>query len=246
MTSQPDQQAVDAVTVTRVDWAPVPRVNLLPPEILEARGFRKIQFRLGAAVVATLALAAGGTVWAQTQVDGAQEALDATTAQTAVLHRQEARYAEVPKLTTALASAKAAREAALGRDLLWYRMLTDIALSAPSNVWLTTLSVSLENGSTGAGAGAAASGGRSPSGAQAGDPLVPRGIGKVTVTGTATTYPDVAAWLEAVVRVHGLDGSTLQTVTRANASGSGGGLQFTSQIVVMESALSHRFDRKAG
>ena len=68
----------------------------------------------------------------------------------------------------------------------------------------------------------------------------------MTIAGTAATYPDVAAWLEAIVRVRGLDASTLQTVTRSTAGGSGGQLQFTSQIVIVSSALSHRYDRKAG
>ena len=239
MTVQPDQRAAEGVTVARVDWAPVPRVNLLPPEILDARGFRKVQVRLAIAVVLTLFLAAGGTVWAQTQVSSAQDSLDSAAAQTAVLHHQEAGYAEVPRVTTALTSARVARETALAQDLLWYRLMSDIALSTPSNVWLTTMNVSLS-------ATPVAAAKASPAGAGTGDPLLPVGIGTVTITGTAATYPDVAAWLEAVVKVPGLDGSTLQTVTRANTSGSAGQLQFTSQIVVVSSALSHRYDRKAG
>jgi Tfp pilus assembly protein PilN len=242
MTSQPDQQTIEAPTVGRVDWAPVPRVNLLPPEILDARGFRKAQLRLALAVVATLALVAGATVWAQRQVSAAQAGLDVTTAQTATLHQQQARYADVPAVTSAVDSAKAARERALEQDLLWYRLMSDIALATPSNVWLTTLNVSL-TATPAAGAGSSSS---AKGGATGGDPLVPTGIGKVSVTGTAAAYPDVSAWLEAIVGVHGLDGSTLQTVTRANTSGSGGDLQFTSQIVILDSALSHRYDRKAG
>jgi Tfp pilus assembly protein PilN len=233
MTVQTEQQTADAVTVSRVDWAPVPRVNLLPPEIVDARGFRKVQVRLFAAVLVTLLAAAGGTMWAQSQVAAAQSALDVTTAQTTVLHRQEAQYAQVPRVTGALTTAGTARETAMAQDLLWYRLMSDIALATPSNVWLTTMNISLasQTGKVAAGSG---------------DPLLPTGIGTVTIAGTAATYPDVAAWLEAIVRVRGLDASTLQTVTRSTAGGSGGQLQFTSQIVIVSSALSHRYDRKAG
>jgi Tfp pilus assembly protein PilN len=239
MTVQTERPAEAAVTVSRVDWAPVPRVNLLPAEILDARGFRKVQWRLAVAVLATLVLAAAGTFWSQNQVDAAQATLDTAAAQTAVLHRQEARYAEVPRVTSALTAAKTARADALGQDLLWYRLLSDIALATPSGVWLTTMNVTLATTSSAKPAAASAA-------TTGGDPLLPTGIGTVTITGTATTYPDVSAWLEAVVKVRGLDGSTLQTVTRANTSGSPGELQFTSQIVVIPSALSHRYDRKAG
>jgi Tfp pilus assembly protein PilN len=237
MTSQPDQQAAETVTVTRVDWAPVPRVNLLPQEILEARGFRKVQARLAVAVVATLLLAVGAVVVGQLQVNSARNGLDQAAAQTTILQRQAARYTQVPRLIAAVAAAKASRETAMGQDVLWYRLLSDIAIAAPSNVWLTTMSVSL---STTPGAAA------STSAASGSDPLVPIGIGTVTVAGTADSFPDVSAWLDSVVRVRGLEGSTLQTATRANTSGTGGQIQFTSQIVIMNAALSHRYDRKAG
>ncbi|HET9657925.1 MAG TPA: PilN domain-containing protein [Kineosporiaceae bacterium] len=236
MSAQTEQSA-ETVTVGRVDWAPVPRVNLLPPEILAARGFRKVKARLVMAVVVTLLVAAGGVVWAQSQVNSAQDALDATDSRTAVLHREEARYAQVPKVTSALAAAQAARATALAQDLLWYRLLNDVALAAPANVWLTSLNVTLNQAT-----GTTTPGGAAAAGA---DVLTPAGLGKVTVTGTARSYPDVAAWLEAVTHVSGLDVSTLQTVTRAGGS-SGADLQFTTTVVISEKALSHRFDRKAG
>jgi Tfp pilus assembly protein PilN len=233
MTVQTEQQSAETVTVSRVDWAPVPRVNLLPPEIVDARGFRKVQVRLIAAVLVTLLATAGATVWAQGQVSSAQSALDVTAAQTTVLHRQEAQYAEVPRVTGALTTAGSARAAVMAQDLLWYRLMSDIALATPSNVWLTTMNITLA-APTSSGAASSA------------NPLLPTGIGTVTITGTAAGYPDVAAWLDAIVRVHGLDASTLQTVTRSATTGSTGQLSFTSQIVLVPSALSHRYDRKAG
>ena len=56
----------------------------------------------------------------------------------------------------------------------------------------------------------------------------------------------MAAWLDAVARMHGLDGSTLQSVTRENASGgTAGTLNFTTTVRVTSKALTHRYDRKA-
>lgn len=242
MTAQPDQQVGETPAVSTVDWAPVPRVNLLPPEILAARGFRKVQLWLLAAVVVVLALIVGCVVWAQARVGDAEARLAVTTARSAQLHRQEAQYAEVPRLSAAVESAKAARQTALDQDLLWYRLMSDIALAAPANVWLTTMNVTLMTGP-----GVAGGSGKPPTSTTAtgADPLVPTGIGKVTVTGTAGDYPDVAAWLDALARVHGLDGATLQSATRESATGSGEQLQFSTQIVISSGALSHRYDRKA-
>lgn len=247
MTTQPAQPTAAAVTVGRVEWAPVPRVNLLPEEILAARGFRKVQFRLALAVVTTILLASGAVLWAQGQVSDARAGLEATTARSVVLQQEETRCAEVPRLTAAVASAKALREQALSQDMLWYRLMSDVALATPSNVWLTTMEVNL-NTTTGSPAGSAGSAGPAGSaGAAAGlDPLLPAGIGKMTVTGTAANYPDVAAWLDSIAQVHGLDGSTLRTVTRENAAGKGGQLTFTTEIVIVSTALSHRYDQKAG
>ena len=260
MTTQSAEQSAAAVTVGRVEWAPVPRVNLLPEEILAARGFRKVQLRLALAVVTTILLASGAVFWAQGQVSDARADLETTTARSAALQQEETRYAEVPRLTAAVASAKALREQALRQDMLWYRLMSDVALATPSNVWLTTMEVSLNTtagapvgsaasaGSAGSPAGSTGSAGSAGSAGAAGglDPLLPPGIGKMTVTGTAANYPDVATWLDSIARVHGLDGSTLRTVTRENAVGKGGKLTFTTEIVIVSAALSHRYDQKAG
>ncbi len=244
MTVQPQEQmspVQEGPVVSRVDWAPVPRVNLLPPEVLQARRFRVVRWRLMLAGAATLALVAGAVYWAQSGVGAAQDELAITQAQTTLLHRQEAKYATVPALLSQLDAARSARQVALGQDVLWYRFLNDVALATPANVSLTTLSATLTATS---GAAAAPSSGS--------DPLVPAGIGSVTVTGTAAGYPDVAAWLQSIAAVKGLDASTLQNATRGAASSGGstsaapGAVTFTTTVVVTAAALSHRYDQKAG
>ena len=115
-------------------------------------------------------------------------------------------------------------------------MLSDLALTTPKGVKLDTLAVSLD-AATGAAATAVAA---VPANT---DPLTPGGIGSVSFSGEAAHFPDVAAWLESVATLHGLDGSTLQSATRA--AGSGGLVSFSSTIKVTSKALTHRFDRKA-
>lgn len=230
-------------TRARIEWATVPRVNLLPDEIVTERRFRRTLRYLASAVVGCVLLGAAGTAWAQLQVADAQSRLDDAQSTTRRLNREAAKYAEVPKVLAQVEAARAAREKAMATDVLWYRFLDDLANATPSSVALGSVSISI-NAGTGATTGA--------------DPLTPGGLGDVTFTGTAARFPDVATWLTQVAEVHGLDASRLQNATREGgtaAPGTSGGtsdsgtatkVTFSTRVVVTSNALSHRYDRKAG
>jgi Tfp pilus assembly protein PilN len=239
MTSQPLQQVAEvpeapevptAPAVNPVDWAPVPKVNLLPPEILARRKFRKVRIRLAFVVVLTVLVASGAVAWSIRDVSAAQTELDATAARTVTLRQTENKYSEVPHVLAQVEAVKTARQRALATDVLWYRFLTDVSNATPANVSLQTLTIAL-NGETDAAASS--------------DALTPSGIGTVTIVGTAATINDVAAWMDAVVRVHGIDASTLKSATRDTGSTSSQ-VSFSATVVVTSQALSHRFDVKAG
>ncbi|MFZ0158446.1 MAG: PilN domain-containing protein [Kineosporiaceae bacterium] len=218
------------LTRSRVEWATVPRVNLLPPEILEGRRFRRTQVILASVVAATIMVCVLATVWAQHQVGVANRELGVVAARTAQLQAQARAYAEVPRVLARVDSAKAARERAMSTDVLWYRFLDELAVSTPTTVWLGTLNIAMTDGAN----------------AAAKDPLTPAGYGEVTVTGTATRFPEVAQWLTSVVTVRGMDVSRLQTATLKEGEKSAGKIAFTSAVTVTADALSHRYDRKAG
>jgi Tfp pilus assembly protein PilN len=215
----------------RVDWAPVPRVNLLPPEIVAGRRFRRVQRLLGAAVLGTVAVAGFGLAWAWHEVSLAQADLDVSRARTAQLHTEEAKYADVPRLLAQVEQAKQAREQALGRDVAWYRFFDDLAAATPQSVSLSNVSVALDATGSAAAPGA--------------DPLTPSGLGTVTFAGAGDRFPDVATWLDSVATIAGLDGSTLTSATRAAGGSQDGPVTFSSKIVIAETALSHRYDGKA-
>ena len=220
-------RAVLAGGGVRVDWAPVPRVNLLPSEILDGRAFRRVQRALAGAVAATLVVGGAAFAWSVHEVSSAQAALDVSRARTAQLHTEEAKYADVPRVLAQVEQAKTARKTALGADVLWYRFFDDLAAATPDTVALTNVTVSLGSGGSS-------------------DLLTPSGIGTVTFDGGGDRFPDVSSWLESVAGVDGLDGSTLQSATRTADGGGEGRVSFTSKIVIDASALSHRYDGKAG
>jgi Tfp pilus assembly protein PilN len=231
----PEQGAAPAPTSTstRVDWAPVPKVNLLPPEIVEGRRLARLKRVLGGLVVVAVAGCAGAVVWAQAGVASAQGELQAAETRAATLQTQQAKYAKVPRITSLIDTTTTARQTALGQDVLWYGFLSELSMTTPKGVSLVSLEVTLDDTSQPA--------------APANDPLAPSGIGHVTFSGKADHFPDIAAWLDAVGTVHGLDGSTLQTATRGEGAPAAttGPITFTSTVQVTTKALTHRYDRKA-
>jgi hypothetical protein len=218
------------VSRTRVEWATVPRVNLLPAEIIAGRAFRRTQKMMAGVVGVVVVLGGLGTVWAHNQVGAAQAELEAVQARTAELQAQQRKYAEVPRVLAQVDGAKAAREQAMGRDVLWYRFLDELAADSPSGVLLGTLEVAMSDSS----------------GALAPDALTPAGLGRVAVTGQARKYTDVASWLSSVVTVTGMELSRLQTAELSDSAKSDSGIDFTADVRIADAALSHRYDRKAG
>jgi Tfp pilus assembly protein PilN len=211
----------------RIPWATVPRVNLLPVEILEGRRFRRTQILLGAAIVGTLLVGAGGTYWAQRSVSDAKSQLLSSQATVADLQTEQNRYAAVPQVVAQVDAAHTARTLALGRDVLWYRYLNDLDGARPSGVELTSFTITMSN----APAIAVASG----------NPLSPTGLGSITVTGTAKRYSDISAWLEAVNKITGLSAASL-----ASAVADVTGHTFSTSAVVDSDALSGRYEKEAG
>lgn len=222
--SRTSTDTVESLTTGHV----LPRVNLLPPEVHEARKLRKLQLTLvsGVAVVAALL---GAAYFSQVQAaHSAQTDLTKVTAAAANLQAQKASYSAVPTTISAIDNAAAARQSAMGQDVEWYRYLNDLSYITPKNAWLSQLSVAFANGSS------------SPSSA-----LSSAGIATITVNGYALQHTDVASWLDAVAKEHGWNNAYFSNsqVTVINNTTA---VKFTSSINVTAAALSHRFDRKAG
>ena len=208
----------------RIPWAPVPKVNLLPIEIIENRRFRRTQMLLGTSVVAALVLAGAGTYWAQRGVAEAGDQLVAAQAKVSIAQSEKSRYAAVPKVIAEVDAARASRTLAMGNDVLWYRYLNDIDGARPTGIKLSGITLTL-NAAT----------------AVATDPLSQPGIGVLAMEGTADKYGQVANWLEALNKITGVASSTL-----ANAAQGENGVTFGSGAVVTSDALSGRYQKKAG
>lgn len=214
----------------RGDEVTLPRVNLLPPEIAQARQLRLVKGGMGVAVaaaagvVALLALAAaGGVTDAQAELDSA------TTAQVQV-QRQVGELANVRAVYADVAARETLLTRAMGPEVRWSRYLTDLSLTIPSTVWVTD--VSIVQNVDGPSAGATSS-------------LLDPGIGSVTFTGTALAHDDVASFLDALAGQQGYAFPYFSSSTEKYI-GDTSVVDFTSTVSVTPDARSGRYSNPAG
>src|SRR6476620_10022900 len=90
---------LDAAPVTRLRPA---RVNLLPPEIEEARRLRRTQAGLAAGLGAVVLVIAGAYALQIHDKNQASEDLASTKAETVRLQAQQEKYADVPRTIAAI------------------------------------------------------------------------------------------------------------------------------------------------
>ena len=219
-------------TVTRL--ATLPRVNLLPPEIEQARQFKKVQLGLGLGVVAALGVAGALVLSAGAQVNDAQSELDQQTARNRVMQADAAKYADVPEVYAQVDAAKAQLTQAMGKEIRWSRFLNDLSVVTPGKVWLTNVTVT-EAVETGTVAAAPATG----------QTWGTANIGTVTFIGKGYTHNDVASWLKALASEKGVADAYFTKSTQ-ELIGTDDSVTFNSQAVITEDLLSGRFTDKAG
>lgn len=227
------------ISLSKADEAPValalpalPAVNLLPPEIMVRRRFRRVQAGLVGAVLAAALIVALLFVAASGGVSAAQGDVMAAGAQQRSVQAESARYKDVTAAYQRVADAQALLVTAMGQEVRYSRFLNDLALSIPPNVWIKTIAF------TQAAPGAAAAG--------AATATSTTGIGSVSVTGVAFTHEDVALWLESLADEKGYAAPTLQTSTEVLLGTNKPGVNWSSTVVLTPVALSGRYTANGG
>lgn len=223
--------SAETVQQTSRTLGALPRVNLLPPEIEEARRFRKVQGGLAAGVLAAVGVMAALTLLAASNVNQAQSQLDASTVRQTALQGQIAKYSDVPVVTAKVDAAEAQLSQAMGQEVRWSYFLNDLSLTVPHKVWLTSMTVTQNVDA--AAAVVPATG------------LLTPGIGTLTFAGSGYTHNDVAAWLDALAKQKGVSQPYFTSSTKQQIAGQDA-IVFASQATVTEDALSKRWTQKAG
>lgn len=223
----------EVVTATPHSAAAFPKVDLLPPAISEQAKVRRAKLVFGGAALVAVAVVGGLYMMAQDEVSTAQEGLDAATATSVTLNTEVAKYADVPKAFAEVKAANGQLGAAMGGEVRFSYLLNDLALTIPKGVSLTTYTATLTNtGATAAPAGAA-------------DPAAGSDvIGTVKYNGEATTYGNVASWLDSQAKQKTQSDVYLQSAARADdKTTENTGITWESSSNLTKKALSHRYDQ---
>lgn len=205
----------------------LPRVNLMPPEIAEQAAFRKVQAGLGAFVV--LALLGTGLLYANAagSVSSAHRALDTSTTEQGTLQKQQAKYADVTAVYASAAAAQATLAQAMGQEVRYSKLMNDLSLTIPDNVWVTNMS--FQQSAPAAGAATATN----------------TGLGTLTISGVAFDYRDVAVWLDTLAQEKGYSAPVLTASTKA-LIGPKQVVNWSTTTTLTNDALSGRFTTTAG
>ncbi len=221
-------------TLTTTRLVTLPQVNLLPPEIEQERRFRRTQFALGAAVVASLGVVGVLFLAASNQVSSAQGELADSQRQHTKLEARAAEYSQVPLVYAQVEAARAQLELAMGKEIRWSFFLNDLSLKTPNKVWLQSMTVLATEESANAAVAATP-----------GAYVMNNGNGVVNFQGWALKHNDVAAWLDSLAKQKGYSqpyflNSTVQKIGDRDV------VNFLSHVTITEDALSKRYIQKAG
>ncbi|MDX6225543.1 MAG: type pilus assembly protein PilN [Frankiales bacterium] len=211
------------------------RVNLLPPEIREERVVRRVQVGLGLGLAGCAAVVGLLYTAAHHSVTAAQADLDQATAQRTALQSDVARLNSVSQVYAQVASREAMLTRLMGDEVQWSHYMNDLSLTVPSNVWLTSVTITQ---TAGAPAGPTSAAG-------AGAPVFDAGIGTITFNGVAMSHDDVAVWLESLAKEKGYANAYFTNSTEVGLY-SHKVYNFTSSVTVTPGAYSGRFSKPAG
>jgi Tfp pilus assembly protein PilN len=203
----------------------LPGVNLMPPEIAERAAMQQVQaLCVGAVVISALAV---GGLWyhAHSGVSSAQSGLASATQTQSADQSAVNNLAPVATKYAQVAGAKAEVSEALGGEIRWSSRLSDLSLSMPQGVWLTSMSVS--TGASGNGA------------------LVSTGINSITFAGVAESRNEVAGWLDSLAQENGYVNPYV-TSTTETVSGDRILVNFTSTVTGTAGLLSGRYTDQNG
>ena len=224
-----------APSVEGVKAPSLPRVNLLPPEILEAAKFRRFQLAMVAAGVAAIAVVGVLGYSAHSGVASAKTQLDEAQATQTSLQNQLSGLQSVKDVYNQVAAKKAMLSQALSPEIRWSYYLTDLSLKVPDHVWVTSLAA------TETPTGPAAT---RVTGSSVSSPVA-AGVGTVNFGGVAFTHDDVATWLETLASERGYSNAYFTNSTKAQLGGHDV-VNFSSSVTLTQAALSGRYSKVEG
>jgi Tfp pilus assembly protein PilN len=159
-------------------------------------------------------------------VSSANEELVAAQSDNARLSAEAAKYADVTAVYAQAAAAEAMLTEAMGTEVRYSRLLSNLSLSVPENVWLKSLVLTQQEVAPGV-------------------VSTEPGIGTMTVTGIGFSHEDVAVWLESLAG----DGNYANPYFSSSSESLIGPrtvVDFTSTATLTPASLSGAYTAPAG
>jgi len=206
----------------------LPQVNLLPPEVRAARGLQQTKRYLVMALAATLVLCVGVVGWSKIEKSSADSDFQSAQDDTTRLLNEQKKYADVPKVLSALGNTELARQIGMGTDVDWQAYVGAITAVLPKDVSIDTLTVTGNTPMEAAKAGVE-------------DPLQPQSVGTISFTGRTVTVPDTAAWIKALNSVPGFAGAWV-SATQVAGDDHGDYYSVASSVQLLRTTYTHNYD----
>jgi Tfp pilus assembly protein PilN len=213
-------------------WSTMPGwgivANLIPPELLQARRARALRKMVTAVLCLLLVLAGAGTGYAMYRSHQASQSLAAEQSRTSQLIIEKNRYSDVTEIQGNVTQVKGQLAMLMGMDVDAAAMIDSLLGQLPAGASVTQLALTLAAPTPTA---------ANNNGASALDTSGQSHIGTITISGEALTVNDVALFVNRLSALKGLV-TPYPTANTVNDTG----VQFTVQLAVNDSVLSHRYD----
>jgi hypothetical protein len=207
--------------------------NLLPEEIVAGRRARRARGLVLVALLVVVALLGGWFLYANHEVQLADDELSSVTNEATALQQSQTRFKDVVDVQNQTQTISKQLTALLGKDLPWAALLSTLRdTGTSSGVTVQGVIASLNDSTTAASGGSAAT---LPNASGVAT------IGTATITGIGPDKPSIAKYVDALGK--------LKTKTVANpylttATQSDSGVTFSITIDITTQALCGRFTTK--
>lgn len=204
-----------------------PRAELLPPELKLEEKARAQRRRLVAVVFLVIIVTAGIYAYSALVAETSRQRLATANNYSSELLAEQAKYIEARQLAAQVTASKDARTVGMAQEIDWYENYLETSLSVSSvGATLGTYEVKASTPLTPASAPTSA--------------LEKPSVARVSITATTLDYPSVGAWLDALKKVTGFAGATINSISL-----EGGGYTVTCVLLIDEGAYTNRFNPDA-
>jgi len=204
----------------------LPQVNLLPPSIVAKRALQRLKRLLLLLLLLVVVIAVGLYAWSALDAKSAHDQLQASQQENARLLREQAKYAEVPKIIKQISLVDNARIVGMGNEVAWSGYIAQVQKALPKDAVLQSMTATIQSPIAAA-----------PSPV---DPLQTQGIGMITLVHRSLTVPDAAQWLDSLSKITGFVDPLYSTAESTSDDGTAY-YDVTTTVQLTSEALSGRF-----